>query len=125
MIGEVCRQVLCVVAAFDLFWSNYRHDFDRLRQGQQREGVMHGPDGLAAAIPCNPDFSERIWSNGCGHHKYWATTTQDDRVSDRQRVGYLRALPFVLAQDDQVGIASAIADTMDNITIRIEPPRIG
>ena len=37
---------------------------------------------------------------------------------------YVRALPFVLAQDDQVDIASAIADTMDNFTIRFEPPRI-
>jgi hypothetical protein len=26
--------------------------------------------------------------------------------------------------DDQVGIASAIADTMDNITNRLEPSRI-
>jgi predicted component of type VI protein secretion system len=45
-------------------------------------------------------------------------------MSDRQRVGYPRALPFVLSQDDQVGIASAIADTIDNVTIRFEPPRI-
>ena len=48
-------------------------------------------------------------------------------MGDRQRVGYLRALPFVLAEDDQVGIASAIADTLDtldNVTIRLEPSRI-
>src|SRR5665647_2212062 len=120
MMGQVRRQHLCAVIAFGRRRWNYRHDFHRLRQGEQREGIMHGPDGLAAAIPCNRDSRERNWSNGCGHHKYRATTTQDDRVSDRQRVGYLWALPFVLAQDDQVGIASAIADTMDNITNRLE-----
>jgi hypothetical protein len=39
-------------------------------------------------------------------------------------MGHHRILPFVLAQDDQVGIASAITDAIGNITIRLEPPRI-
>src|SRR5664279_979802 len=58
-------------------------------------GKGHGPDGLAAAIPCNRNFSERNWPNGCRHHKYRATTTRDDGVSDRQRMGDVRTLPFV------------------------------
>jgi hypothetical protein len=39
-------------------------------------------------------------------------------------MGEVRGLSFVVAQDDQIGIARAIADTVDNITIGLEPPRI-
>jgi hypothetical protein len=37
----------------------------------------------------------------------------------------MRTLPFVLAEDDQIGIAGVGADTIDKIAMELEPPRIG
>jgi hypothetical protein len=86
---------------------------------------MHGPDSLAAAIPGNRSPGERNGPDSGGHDEHRAAATQNDRVSDRQRVGDMRTLPFVLAEDDQIGIAGVGADTIDKIAIELEPPRIG
>ena len=45
-------------------------------------------------------------------------------MSDRQGVGFRRALPFVLASNDKVRVAGSVANTLDDVACRLERARV-
>jgi len=79
------------------------------------------PDGLAAAIPGHGNPGERARPHVSGRDQDGATAAQDDRVSDRQRVGFGGTLPLVLAKYDKVGVAGLGSDPPADIAGCLEP----
>src|SRR5664280_2785273 len=56
---------------------------------------MDCPDGFAATVPGDGNFLKRGRLHDGGYHQDWATASQDDRVSDRQRMAFSRALSLM------------------------------
>src|SRR5258708_22118360 len=82
---------------------------------------MGRTDGFAAAIPGDDDLLERASLHDSRYDQHRAAASEDDRVCDRQRMGFRRALPLVLTKDDKVGVASVAVNALSDIIFRLEP----
>src|SRR5258708_38167620 len=79
---------------------------------------MGRPDGFAAAIPGDDDLLKRASLRDSRYDQHRAAASEDDRVCDRQRMGFRRALPLVLTKDDKVGGASVADNAPTDIFLR-------
>ena len=124
MISQMIRQAHRIdLVAFGRRM-NHCYYLDRPREPQQRQGVVNRSYGFAAAVPGDSSSLERTRLHDGGYDQDRATTSQDDRMSDRKWMTLRRALPLVLTKDDNINVTSFVTDALSYVTFRLKPVRL-